>query len=133
MTDNESFLASLGVTDAVQPLPDQVWEQILAVALDPTTPSVDTDLVPEQDDVPVVLDDADGGDIVLEDDDLTSSDGRDTAATSHHDTATSHDDPHHHGIDDQPLVMDDSEPIGSADHIDEYVDLGHVDVDDDSY
>lgn len=137
MTDNESFLASLGVTVAAPPLPDQVWEQILSVALDPTTAAIDTDLVPEQDDVPVALDDVEGSDILLQDDDLTTADIDDAAGTAHHDPAALGDDTDHHGVDDQPLLLiDDPESAGSTDRVDEhgdYPDLGHLDVGDDSY
>ncbi|ORI26015.1 hypothetical protein [Rhodococcus sp. 1168] len=66
MTDDESLLASLGVTSALPPLPDAVWDRILEVALDPTSDIIDTDLVPEQDDLPAMPVDED---IVLIDDD----------------------------------------------------------------
>lgn len=66
MTDDESLLASLGVTSALPPLPDAVWDRILEVALDPTSDIIDADLVPEQDDLPAIPVDED---IVLIDDD----------------------------------------------------------------
>ncbi|MDJ0362252.1 hypothetical protein [Rhodococcus sp. H29-C3] len=66
MTDDESLLASLGVTSALPPLPDAVWDRILEVALDPTSDIIDADLVPEQDDLPAMPVDED---IVLIDDD----------------------------------------------------------------
>lgn len=136
MTDNESFLASLGVTVAAPPLPDQVWEQILAVALDPTTATIDADLVPEQDDVPVALDDVESSDIVLHDDDLTTAGIDDAAGTAHHNPAALGDDTDRHSVVDQPLLIDDPESAGSTDRVDEhgdYPDLGHLDVGDDSY
>ncbi|MFI6432875.1 hypothetical protein [Rhodococcus oryzae] len=65
MDHDEPLFAKLGVTGAMLPLPDDVWERALSIALDPNTPAVDADLVPEMDDDPVVPDD---GEIVLYDD-----------------------------------------------------------------
>jgi hypothetical protein len=65
MNNDESLFAQLGVAGTMPPLPDEVWERVLSIALDPTTPAVDPELVPEMDDLPVVPDD---GDIVLYDD-----------------------------------------------------------------
>jgi len=64
--DDDSVLAALGVSGALPPVPDDVWARALEVALDPTTAPVDTDLVPDMDDVPVVPED---DDIILIDDD----------------------------------------------------------------
>ncbi|RZL82975.1 MAG: hypothetical protein EOP76_22395 [Variovorax sp.] len=64
--DDDSVLAALGVSGALPPVPDDVWARALEVALDPTTAPVDTDLVPDMDDVPVVPED---DDIILLDDD----------------------------------------------------------------
>jgi len=65
MNNDESLFAQLGVAGTMPPLPDEVWERALSIALDPTTPAVDPELVPEMDDLPVVPDD---DDIVLYDD-----------------------------------------------------------------
>ncbi|TQF74605.1 hypothetical protein FK531_00380 [Rhodococcus spelaei] len=65
MDQDDPLLTTLGLTDALPPLPDDVWERALTIALDPTTPAVDADLVPEMDDTPVVPDD---DEIVLDDD-----------------------------------------------------------------
>lgn len=70
MNDDEPLFAGSGA-GALPPVPDGVWERALSVALDPATPAVDADLVPEMDDDPVVPDD-DG--IVLVDDDLLEGD-----------------------------------------------------------
>ncbi|MFE3289415.1 hypothetical protein [Rhodococcus sp. NPDC059234] len=67
MNDDESLFAE-SRADALPPLPEDVWERALSVALDPATPAVDADLVPEMDDDPVVPDD----DIVLVDDELSA-------------------------------------------------------------
>ncbi len=64
--DDDSVLAALGVSGALPPVPDDVWARALEVALDPTTAPVDTDLVPDMDDVPVLPED---DDIILIDDD----------------------------------------------------------------
>ncbi|GAA4479441.1 hypothetical protein GCM10023094_24570 [Rhodococcus olei] len=70
MNDDEPLFAGSGA-GALPPVPEDVWERALSVALDPATPAVDADLVPEMDDDPVVPDD-DG--IVLVDDDLLEGD-----------------------------------------------------------
>ncbi|MGO4205174.1 hypothetical protein AB4Z09_26245 [Rhodococcus sp. TAF43] len=69
------------MADTMPPLPDDVWERALSVALDPTTPAADADLVPDMDDIPVVPDD--DGEIVLDDDTdtaLLDDDGGDLGA-----------------------------------------------------
>ncbi|MGW6695073.1 hypothetical protein ACWF62_15005 [Rhodococcus sp. NPDC054953] len=63
MDPDEPLLTTLA--DAMPPLPDDVWERVLSVALDPTTEAVDPDLVPEMDDTPVIPDD--DGEIILDD------------------------------------------------------------------
>lgn len=63
---DESLLRTLGMADTMPPLPDDVWDRALSIALDPTTPAADADLVPDMDDIPVVPDD--DGEIVLDDD-----------------------------------------------------------------
>ncbi len=73
MDADESLLTTLGMADAMPPLPDDVWERALSIALDPTTPDADADLVPDMDDIPVVPDESgifpdDDGEIVLDDD-----------------------------------------------------------------
>lgn len=65
MDADESLLTTLGMADAMPPLPDDVWERALSIALDPTTPAADADLVPDMDDIPAVPDD--DGEIVLDD------------------------------------------------------------------
>ncbi|WP_257014809.1 hypothetical protein [Rhodococcus sp. ACPA1] len=70
--DDDSVLAALGVSGALPPVSDEVWARALEVALDPTTAPVDTDLVPDMDDVPVVPED---DDIILLDDDTDGDDG----------------------------------------------------------
>ena len=73
--DDDSVLAALGVSGALPPVPDEVWARALEVALDPTTAPVDTDLVPDMDDVPVVPEDDDI--ILLDDDTDLDTDGDD--------------------------------------------------------
>lgn len=68
MNPDESLLRTLA--DTMPPLPDDVWERALSIALDPTTPTADADLVPDMDDIPVVPDD--DGEIVLDDDDTAA-------------------------------------------------------------
>lgn len=64
MNLDESLLRTLA--DTMPPLPDDVWDRALSIALDPTTPAADADLVPDMDDIPVVPND--DGEIVLDDD-----------------------------------------------------------------
>lgn len=117
MNDDKLF-TELGVIDALPALPDDVWERALSVALDPTTPPVDADLVPEMDDLPVIPDDED--EIVLYDmDEAPPAAGPDTAAGDgadpghHHDLDDTGDAPlgHH---DDTITVHDDPTPIDSG-------------------
>ncbi|MDH6284664.1 hypothetical protein [Prescottella agglutinans] len=115
MDSDESLLRTLGMADAMPPLPDDVWERALSIALDPTTPAVDADLVPEMDDIPVVPDD--DGEIVLDDD--TDVDdggpGHHDLAVDHHDFAVDHDglDGDHHD-----LAVDHHDLDGDAGHHD---------------
>lgn len=64
MDKDDPLFAALG---ELPPMPDGLWERALSVALDPNTPPVDPDLVPEMGDEPVFPDDEDG--VVLFDED----------------------------------------------------------------
>ncbi|WP_137875443.1 hypothetical protein [Rhodococcus sp. Q] len=64
MDNDDPLFAALG---ELPPMPDGLWERALSVALDPNTPPIDPDLVPEMDDEPVFPDDKDG--VVLFDED----------------------------------------------------------------
>lgn len=136
MTDDTPLFTQWGVTAAMPPLPDDVWERALSIALDPTTPPVDDDLVPEMDEVPIVPDD--DGEIVLYDD----TDDAPSPATSHDTIDDDPDGPHPHddeldtggtalGHGDPPTVHEDTVPLdlGLTDHPDDTLDdgpnLGH--------
>ncbi|MET4610633.1 hypothetical protein ABIC28_001611 [Rhodococcus sp. PvR044] len=100
MDQDEPSFTTLGVTGAMPPLPDDVWERALTIALDPTTPAVDTDLVPDMDDIPLVPED---DEIVLSDDvdgPLLDND-RDGA-----DVEDAPDDSIHHSTEDLDLSVD---------------------------
>ncbi|RVW04441.1 hypothetical protein [Rhodococcus spongiicola] len=64
MDHDEPLFTEAELAAAVPPIPDELWERALSIALDPNTPTVDADLVPEIDDVPNVDDD----EIILHDD-----------------------------------------------------------------
>lgn len=132
--DDDSVLAALGVSGALPPVPDEVWARALEVALDPTTAPVDTDLVPDMDDVPVVPED---DDIILLDDDTdldTDGDdgnvpGPDLDTDADADTDTDLD---LHAGQDFDLGDDSADPstLGADDPTDLGIDLGgHHDID----
>ncbi|WP_124390835.1 hypothetical protein [Rhodococcus wratislaviensis] len=109
MEDHDPLLESLGLSTEDTPVPDDVWNRALEVALDPQTPEADGSLVPEMNDTPVVPEDElilDLGDI--DDGDSDSGDqGVDVPAevfadddhlpdidpTVHHDVSTHVEDP----------------------------------------
>ncbi|WP_137876377.1 hypothetical protein [Rhodococcus sp. Q] len=90
MDNGDPLFAALG---ELPPMPDGLWERALSVALDPNTPPIDPDLVPEMGDEPVFPDDEDG--VVLFDEDA-AGDAPDT------DVAL-----------DTDVVLDDSDSDGS--------------------
>ncbi|RVW07248.1 hypothetical protein EGT67_22060 [Prescottella agglutinans] len=94
MTDPDASLwqaLGLSVDDALDQVPDDVWASAVRHAVDPSTPEVDTALVPEMDDS--TPDEFDG------DDDLTSL--LDDDPSVHHD---GHDTDHHGGLDDDAFI-----------------------------
>ncbi len=121
MTDDHMALLRELAGD-LPPLPDGVWNRTLDAAFDPDA-SVDSDLVPELDDRPLVPEDED---LVLDDEDMALDD--DTVL----DDVLDDDAPHPDGDTDLPLADDlgiDSGGTGPGDDLGHQLDIdfGHTD------
>jgi hypothetical protein len=115
MTDDEQSPSLGDLLGDLPPLPDTVWERLLATALDPNTPG-DADLVPEMTDVPVLPDDEPELDGALLDDTDTPVDHDDQSTPPLHHT----DDHHHH---------DGGSGVPAGDELQVDLDLDHLGTD----